>query len=69
MGLAHVGVDAGSTKDFTAEITFLHVHITDLRSAVGALRCRRPLAGIAVSIFYAPDQNDLTGSRRSHAEL
>ena len=57
--LFHVGVIAGSTKNLAAAITFLDVHVADLRSTVGALRCGWPLAGIAVGIFYASDQDDL----------
>jgi hypothetical protein len=66
--LLHVGVIAGSTTGLAAEITLLGVHITDLRSAVGALRFGWPLAGIAVSIFYASDQDDLASTRRRHLE-
>jgi hypothetical protein len=62
--LFHVRVIAGSTKDLAAEITLLAVHITDLRSAVGALGFGWPLAGIAVSIFYSAHQDDLAGTRR-----
>ena len=65
---SHVGVIAGRAKDLAAEVAFLGVYITDLRSAVGALCCGASPAGIAVSIFYASDQDDLTGTRRRHSE-
>ena len=35
--LTQVGVIAGSTENLAATITFFGMHITDLRSAVGAL--------------------------------
>jgi hypothetical protein len=44
------------------------VYITDIRSAVGALGCTGSPAGIAVSIFYASQQDDLAITRRHHAE-
>ena len=59
MRLAHVGVTAGSTKNLAAEITFLGMYITELRSAIGALRCGGSRAGIAVSIFYPAHEDDL----------
>ena len=68
MRLDKMGVIAGSTKNLAAQITFLSVHITDLRSAVGALRIRGSLAGIAVGIFYTTDQNDLAITRHRHAQ-
>jgi hypothetical protein len=64
--LAHVGVVTGSTKNLAAEITLLGVHIADVRSAIGALRFGWPLAGIAVGIFYAAHQDDLTITGRRH---
>jgi hypothetical protein len=66
--LFHVRVIAGSTKNLAAEITFFDVHITDLRSAVGALRFGWPLTGIAVSIFYPPHQDDPAGTQLRHSE-
>jgi hypothetical protein len=68
VGLFHVGVIAGSTKNLAAQTTFLGVYVTDLRSAIGALRCRGSLAGIAISIFYASHQEDLAITRRRHPE-
>src|SRR5207245_9601663 len=61
--LAHVGVIAVSAKTVAAKITFFSVHITDLRSAVGALGCRGSFAGIAVGVFDAPQQNEFTIAR------
>jgi hypothetical protein len=66
--LVHVGVITGSTKNLAAEITLLGMHITDVRSAIGALRFGCPLAGIAVGIFYAAHQDDLTITGRRHSE-
>jgi hypothetical protein len=66
--LFHMGVIARRTKNLAAEITFLSVHITDLRCAVGALRCGWPLAGIAVGIFYASDQDDPAITGRHHLQ-
>ena len=66
--LVHVGVITGSTKNLAAEITLLGMHITDVRSAIGALRFGCPLAGIAVGIFYASDQDDLAITGRHHLQ-
>jgi len=66
--LAHVGVIAGSAKTVAAKITFFSVHITDLRSAVGALGCGGSFAGIAVGVLDAPQQNDFTIARSGHSE-
>jgi hypothetical protein len=68
VGLAHVGVIAGSTESLAAEIAFLGVYITDLGSAIGTLRCRGSLAGTAVRIFHTTHQYDLAMTRRRHAE-